>query len=295
MPKHVWTPAQQVSREELFNLGHFHPSFDGKASWDDVAKLDPKSKEFRKSTGSYQEIAGLYQDEDFGDRTVDSLRFRRDAQGYERICDCADIEALTEESNISNGTQTWPNPEKPIVFGRNFQSVPGLSAGDTSRAWKEALADWNKSCGVNLVEGDSDDAHVKIWLEGLSGGTLAIALLSLGHRRINGHWQKYDKSGRTWSLNMLRGVIIHESGHTMGYSHSSSGTSIMRPFMNPNITVIQAADRKRFQRDYGPPLNTPDLPDPPVPPGEGDLVNGTLQLGDKFVTIKDGRADWIGR
>jgi len=301
-----WTPKEEVGRDELFRLGHFHPSFDGSAPWNEVVKLDRKSRPFRDAVTSFQSFADLHQDQKFGDVTVTSLLRGVNGAGEYRICDCPDIEAMvevTEESRIANGTVTIPSPEKPFVFGRNFDHAPGMDRAGTDQAYREAFQNWNDSCGVNLQVGDYEEADVYQYLQGLGGGTLAIALLSQGRRGRHVMWQKYDSSNQRWNLAKLRAVIIHETGHTMGYSHSNSGTSIMRPYMNSAITVIQDADMRRFQRDYGQPLGlTPDVPDvpgnpdlPPVTPEDGLLqVNGTMTIGTR-VAVWTGTGKYIGR
>ena len=301
MAAHVWTPVEEVSRREMFDLGYFHSEYDGQSTWSEVSQLDPQSQIFKRAVSLYQMTAELEEDRVFGGHTVDSLRFRRNAHGYERVCDCPDIlsqgrrlksvNGHREELNISNGTRTWPSPETPITFALRFRTLQGLDEDDTLKAWDTALKNWNDTCGVNLVMiDDYDAAHVPTWSERLSGSTLAIALLSTGSRRAHGHWQKYDK--RNWSIDYLIGTIIHETGHTLGLSHANSGTSIMRPFMNPNVTRLQQADKKRTQKYYGPPLNlTPPDPDEPLPPDDDDGlfdVNGTMTIGNRH-------AVWTGR
>jgi|19_taG_2_1085344.scaffolds.fasta_scaffold16869_3 hypothetical protein len=303
MATHTWTPEEEVSRKELFDKGHFHSEYDGTSSWLEVSKLDRDSRIFKRAVSSYQMTAELEEDQEFGRRTVDSLRYRRNSHGHERICDCPDY--LTpaqsghvkgrryEELNISNGTRTLPSPETPFTFSLRFRSVQGLDEADTLKAWKTALQDWNSTCGVNLVlTDDYDSAHVPTWTERLGGSTLAIALLQTGSRSKHSHWQKYDK--RDWSIDYLIGTIIHETGHTMGFSHANSGTSIMRPFMNPNVTRLQQADKTRTQRYYGPPLNlTPDEPTPPDGDEDGLFdVHGTMSIGNRFA-VWDGRGKYV--
>jgi hypothetical protein len=306
MARYTFTPAEEIGREQMFFLGHFHESFDGDAPWEEVSKLDPKSRPFREATASFQNIAELHQDQVFGEKTVTSLVEKVNAFGQPRICGCPDIEPMMElvgeqtaESRISNGTVTLPSPELPFVFGRNFNAAPGMNKADTDEAYKQAFQDWNAACGVNFQVGDYDDADCYQYLQGLRGGTLAIALLSQGRRGRHVMWQKYDSSNQRWNLAKLRAVIEHETGHSAGYNHSSGGPpSIMRAYMSNEITRIQDADKNRFRRDYGPPLNLsdPDVPDTPTPEDpDGDLCNGTLQFGDKFITIRDGRVTWVDR
>jgi hypothetical protein len=292
MVAHVWTPKEEVSRRELYKLGHFHSEYDGRSSWFKVQELDINSRIFKRAVSSYQMTAELEEDQEFGRFTVDSLMFRRNSHGHERVCDCPDYLASneSEELNISNGTRTWPNPETPVTFALRFRALQGLDEEDTKKAWDTALQNWNDTCGVNLVMiDDYDAAHVPTWSERLGGSTLAIALLSNGSRRVHSHWQKYDR--RNWSIDYLIGTIIHETGHTMGFSHANSGTSIMRPFMNPNVTRLQPADKKRTQKYYGPPLGlTPPDPDEPTPPDDDGLfdVNGTMTIGNRH-------AVWTGK
>jgi len=305
MPTRTWTPDEDLSRVEMWRLGHFHPEFGGHASWDDVIQLDPKAGEFRRATSRYQMTAELLEDEGFGPHTVTSLRFGKNAHGHERICNCPDIlstqeqdhlsdgESLLEELNISNGTRTWITPKEAITFALNFRTLPGLDEDEIRQAWNTGLGNWNNSCGVNLVlTNDYNNAMVPTWKERLSGSTLAIALLSNGSRKAHAHWQKYDI--RQWMLDYLIGTIIHETGHTLGFSHENSGISIMRPFMDPNTTRLTPKDLKRVQRYYGQPFITepptppdPDDPEPPLPPDDSDTaVTARINIGKDIVLIR---------
>jgi hypothetical protein len=298
MPKHKFVPDETLCRSELFRLGYFHSGFDGDAEWKDVKALKRSNAKYKRAIRDYQAMAELQQDEDLGPVTNDSLRFLINSRGHRRMCSCPDIEPVVafgkRRSGITGGgTVKWPDSKKPIKFGRNFSSISGLNAGQVDTAWRDGLKNWNDSCGVQLVESDYDEAHVKQFTQGLSGGTLAIALLSLGSRGIGRHWQKYDTSNRRWSVNMLKAVLIHETGHTMGYSHSNSGVSIMRPYMDPDVNVLQNADKKRIQKDYGTPLEVPEVPEVPLPPPGSGNIDGFVTIGNVSLTISSGNGSFI--
>lgn len=264
----------EQSRAKLDGLGHFHPSFDGAAPEGEVAKIDEQSAEFRAAVRSFQRYAGLSETGKLSPKTLDFLTTNRTAEGF-RLCGCPDIEAVMELSatqaasgvkNIPNGTVSWPDPKKPIVVAYNFQALPGLSKDQTKAVYQAALDNINENCGVNLQLGSWSKAHVRVYLKGLGGGTLAIARLSMGHRRLGQHFQNYDSSNRTWSVSLAQAVIIHETLHTLGFSHSRNRNDILYPTTSGRIITMQAGDRKRTQHIYGPPIIKPG-PDPDPGPG----------------------------
>lgn len=248
-------------RHELHRLGHL---------------ADPDSRvEVADAVRSYQGFMGLGADGDLGPVTQASLRYGIDSDGNHRICGCPDIltEPGVEEVNISNGTRTWPDPEKPIILGLNFNTISGLNAEQVSASFNAAIRNINSSIGVRLQIGEWSDAHVRISRQRLSGSTLALALLSLGHRKIGGHYQRYD-ADRQWSQQMLQAVAIHETLHTLGFSHSSSRDSILYPTYNSRILTMQPTDIQRMGKYY-PPLDNPEPPpeDPdPVPSGNFSMM-----------------------
>lgn len=265
--------------QKLYRLGHFNPQFDGRSDWDEVAAIDSNATEFEEAVRSYQSYNSLQADGDLGPLTLQTLTTNESPDGSFRACGCPDIEWAsdgTEEMNISNGTRTWPDPEKPIIFAYNFKSLPGLSSSQTRQAFDSALKDWNANCGLNLQLGAWDKAHVRIRLKGLGGGTLAIALLSLGSRKVGEHYQNYDSSNRKWYYDLAQEVVCHETGHTLGFSHSKDSGAIMYPTASGRKITLKNDDIRRAQKHYGPPLQT-DSPPPQDPEDPGSL-EGFIKL-----------------
>lgn len=286
-----------LARAELQRLGHFHEVLGGRAKDEAVEKITDSDIEFRAAVESYQRFSGLAVDGIAGKATQTALRWGTDAEGLQRVCGCPDVEPLRteEELNIPNGTQSWPDPSKPIVFAYDFKNkaLPGLTATDTAIAFQRAFADINAKVGVRLKLGRWEDAHVRMRLKGLGGGTLAIALLSLGSRKIGAHYQNYDSSNRSWHLLLAQAVIIHETGHTLGFSHSRSSADIMYPTANAKRNTLQPGDVKTWGKIYGGPFDddTPvppvDPPDDPFMPGEQSF-SGILRVGSRLLQFSPG-------
>ena len=274
MPELQFIPLQhEDALQHLFQLGHFNRIRDYRSDWSDIQKLDAKASDMTYAVRSFQEYTGLEPDGVLGPLTMQTLKTGITPDGGMRICGCPDVEwavDIVAEANIPNGTVTWPNFRKPITFALNFSKLPGLTAAQTKEAFTKALADWNSNTQLNLGLGDWVNADVRISLTGHRGGTLAVALLSLGRRGAGSHWQKYDNSNRSWWFNLAQETIAHETGHTLGYSHSKDNSAVMAPTATGRKVVLQKDDIRRAQRDYGVPTRQPD-PEPPTPGGGADL------------------------
>ena len=258
----------------LHALGHFHEQFDGKADWSQVKKLTKRSKKYTAAVRSYQSFSSLKVDGKVGHFTNGSLKTGTDGEGNRRICQCPDIEPVTEDVNIPNGTHSWPFPEKPILFWVDF-ALPGLTKAEVRQCFEEAFRDINSKIGVRLQLGTKGIADVLVTKEHLGNdGTLALAMLASftsNRRRINGHYQKYH-STRQWSMDTsavsLIAVAIHECLHTLGFSHSRDKSSILYPSYRGSVLSMQPVDVKRMGKIYPPLPGTPDVPDNPDPPGD---------------------------
>ncbi|XP_067285943.1 matrix metalloproteinase-25 [Pseudorasbora parva] len=115
------------------------------------------------------------------------------------------------------------------------------------------------------------------------GGTLAHAFFP-GEYDVAGDTHFDDEESWTYSDNSgtdLFAVAVHEFGHALGLSHSSSSPSIMRPYYQGAVGddiatyTLPEDDRHAIQSLYGikrssstpsPDTPTPHLPKPPNPP-----------------------------
>lgn len=262
------TPTQL--RKKLFELGHYHASFNGAATWPAVAALTKDSKIHAAAARSYQRYSQLKVDGRIGNRTQTALVRGQDATGAQRMCGCADIEPVQAirkgQAKIPNGTSSWSNPELPITLAVDF-ALPGLTKTQVRQAFQAAFDDINSKIGVRLRFATRGKAHTNVDPKSLSDGTLAWSYLHHeGDRQIGGHKQAYDTSNRRWSLDTsainLVAVIVHECGHLLGFSHSQKQSEIMYPSYQSDKLVLQPGDVGRMIRYY-PKLDTPEEPKRP--------------------------------
>lgn len=292
MNSYQYVPLPKEERMlELLRLGHFHHQFDGLATKSKVSRLRDTNAKTVRAVRSFQQFSGLKADGRFGPFTDEALRGGRDAWGNPRICGCPDILSGVEEAKIANGTQTWPSPELPIGVYLNFSTLPGLTKAETSESFQLAFDDIASKIGIRLQFMAKNEAHIHIRKEGMGGGTLAYALLSLGHRRIGGHYQAYANN-RQWSIEpqpavSLVAVAVHELGHTLGFSHSKDRAAIMWPSYNPAIPRLAPSDVKRMLRYY------PQLPGSPVPGPDPGPPMGEQPMSGRFV-VGGRRVTFVG-
>lgn len=277
--------ADKTYHKELVRLGH-------------LPAMTDDEEAIANAVRSYQSFMGLVEDSVMGEDTKHSLFYGVDVDKNPRICDCPDIvrveQSQVAEVNIPNGTRSIPDPELPFTFGFNFNSLQGVGTRIVEAA-ETAFANLNAGMGVNFQVGDYSDCHVRVTRNRLSGSTLALALLSLGHRRKNAHYQKYD-SDREWYFEMLVAVMIHECLHTAGFSHSSRRDSILWPSFNRNVLRMTEYDKTRSQRIYpllaappAPPEPEPTPPTNPVPPKSGTMIVATQGLVNGQAARIDGK------
>lgn len=273
----------ELPKQRLFDLGHFNHIRDFQSTWNDIRTVDRHSSDFKEAVRSFQSFTGLQEDGELGAKTMHALATGISPDGGVRLCGCPDIEWMydgTEEANgvvnVPNGTRSWPDHTDPITFAINFRKLPGLGSDKTRAAFQQALDEWNKNTDLNLRLGDWSDADVQIGTKNHRGGTLAVALLSLGRRGVGSHWQNYDISNREWWYGLLLDTVIHETGHTLGFSHGKTG--IMKPTATGRMNKLQREDLDRAHRIYGD-GNDKRIPvPPPQDPEDPGSLEGFIKL-----------------
>lgn len=198
-----------------------------------------------------------------------------------RFCNVPDFRGAEEAR--------WPDTcAGDITVSWNFEQLPGASAADTREAWDWCVNMYNRLFEVQQKIDRAKFPNTRIWatLKPLPGGTLAWSFLPTGNCAFRCE-QAYD-STQNWSSQVLRrGTVSHEVGHAMGMEHTPNDPrSLMYPSMNGqselNQTDINQMLRLGYKRRTTP---VPDPPtDPPLPPGDVRVIDGTIRISVGNVT-----------
>jgi hypothetical protein len=71
-------------------------------------------------------------------------------------------------------------------------------------------------------------------------------------------------SGNTWDDTLLKAVVLHELGHSLGLNHETNTIAVMNPTIgNPPLTTLQTDDINGIRAVYG----AKNLGNPPPPAG----------------------------
>lgn len=238
-------------------------------------------------------------------------------------CPCPDF-TMTEEDDPdvaklwNHEEANWPETcRMDLVFGRDFDSLPGLSQAETDGVY-HAIAN-NLTAALSDVDLkpdlDRDPSGARCWdhLERMSGGTLAWNYLAQNNCgvKLTGAWN----SNVTWSMQYAATTGTHEKMHWLGANHSNDPTSTIYPSINtasrqrygyPNdtdISILRALGYKPYANwqnrrpsldDLYKPRGQPEPPPTPQPgpggewPETFELSPTTILLGGKPAIDKDG-------
>lgn len=211
---------------------------------------------------------------------------------------------------VGNDTCLWPFPDVTVYANGMLGQV------NLAEAVEQAVAGWNKVCGINLaLTPNEKTANIFVTLGSIdgSGKTLAWSELPCGFAQRSKNWnqlrQKYD-TGEMWTISenppggridAVR-VICHELGHAIGISHIVDG-NLMAPRYSDAIRWPQRGDALEAISRYGKvvvatdPVPVPTIPGTP-PPSAGasdwaSIVLRLLKVGADFLdamTPEDRRA-----
>lgn len=120
---------------------------------------------------------------------------------------------------------------------------------------REGVESWNDVAGIKLQYVQSN-GQIRVGAGDLSGTTLGFGGFSAS-RRGEGPWYmtqgfvKIDRTDGAWTVNKLRAVAAHETGHALGLNHTTDTTALMAKSIN-TATGPVADDRWYMQFLYGP-------------------------------------------
>lgn len=182
-----------------------------------------------------------------------------------------------------DGNRGWP--EMPVYY-HCIGTVGNVSHEDFRDITIYSWQDFMDNCGVDLRY-TTNPKTANIILRGRkidgSGGTLGRSYLPIGLRRNsdkvgdNALGMEFDfenlSSEEVAPNGKLSAPAIwrHEGGHgivALDHAPENSG-ALMRPFLDPKVSKLQAWDIRECQKVYGPPKAKDKPPVVPTPPAAG--------------------------
>ncbi|XP_018430762.1 PREDICTED: matrix metalloproteinase-25-like, partial [Nanorana parkeri] len=229
----------------------------------------------REAVKTMQRFAGLKMTGDLDDRTVEMMKRPR--------CSLPDVllsgpQRIRRKRYVPSGT-VWQ--KKDLTW--RMQSFPISLTQDTTRTlMRSALEVWSRETQLTFTEMEGE-ADIRV---GFVGGTHGDGYPfdgpggTLGHAFFPGvgpsAGETHMDADEQWTYNMDQGtdvfaVAVHEFGHALGLSHSSSEQSIMKPYYqgtlgHHNQYRLPYDDIEGIQALYGKRDSAPGRPPPPPRP-----------------------------
>ncbi len=189
---------------------------------------------------------------------------------------------------IKNGFR-WANPSR-ITYSIAPDGVTWISGANAINAtfdakfgqgvWQRevarALATWQSVANINIVP--VADGPYRINALGASQGDARFGDIRIGGAAISGNQQTLAQTyfpppqgstaGGDVEVNLNMGfaigsdydvfsIVLHETGHSLGLDHPSSGKVVMRPVYGGVVTTLDAGDVAGIQAIYG--ARQPDM------------------------------------
>jgi hypothetical protein len=264
LPREMQADREVILRK-FFALGYFA----GK-EWDEVRTFVLGSKPVTDAVEAFRVYHELPAGSAIDDDVVANLMLPR--------CGLPDFVRSPEAAGVCK----WPMLK--VTTAQRISGLNPLAAEVELRCWRQALANWNAVCGLELSLIDAFEmANIYAQVGNTEAGVLAYSYLPCGATPKTRLQQVYNRA-TNWSEKLLLQVITHELGHAIGLDHGPQG-ALMQPTASGTILKPQAWDINQVQSRYGRPKPKP-TPDPdPVPTPEGttltiggDLAAGTYRL-----------------
>lgn len=242
-----------------------------------IVDLDPFSTQFAQTKaieaptlecGTFEEIAGL----NFFPEPIE------DAETW----NCGLPELFTDAEE--NRACRWNH--SPVRFGADLSRIASAELARTIVS--EVAAMYTEACGADVVVVDQA-AGANIWgtTGSMARSTLGYAYLPCGGVTANTRLGQVYNVGLQWSPDMLRKVVLHEMGHSMGLGHSASTSDIMFPTLGANTRYqFGPGDIRELTNRYGPPKPPTPTPEPPAPDNPQPPADGPgLRSPDCWIDI----------
>ena len=180
----------------------------------------------------------------------------------------------------SGGIVTWslPSAGQSSVFSQFYTgqsvSLNSFLNFDPVAVLKSAFDAWSNAANIKFMQvddrggalGSGTDADIRIVGATLDGsfGTVGRAFLpnastTSSQSAASGDIVFDSSETSFWTASTFFLVALHEIGHSIGLQHENNVTAIMNPFINTNLTGLQADDVNGARAIYGQPSSAGEV------------------------------------